>query len=97
VVDAADPSAVSDILRMNDCGPSDHIRDPAVGADRSRAAAQPDPAQAAYEERKRLYDLIEWGAAIAKFKEAYRVSTGAGYLGIGVDVSGSRMTSLPEI
>jgi tetratricopeptide (TPR) repeat protein len=37
------------------------------------AAAQPDPGQAAYEEGRRLYDLQEWDAAIAKFKEAYRL------------------------
>jgi serine/threonine-protein kinase len=36
-------------------------------------APAPDPADAAYQEARRLYDLREWDAAIAKFKEAYRI------------------------
>lgn len=42
----------------------------------AEAAAQPAPnpsADAAYQEGRRLYDLREWDAAIAKFKEAYRL------------------------
>ena len=33
----------------------------------------PSPADAAYQEARRLYDLREWDASIAKFKEAYRL------------------------
>ncbi|MCX5745195.1 MAG: tetratricopeptide repeat protein [Proteobacteria bacterium] len=32
-----------------------------------------DPAEVAYQEGKRLYDVQEWDAAIAKFKEAYKL------------------------
>lgn len=41
------------------------------------ASAQPadGPAKAAYEEGRRFYDLREWDQAIAKFKEAYRLSS----------------------
>ena len=39
-----------------------------------RAQPAPNPAaDAAYQEARRLYDLREWDAAIAKFKEAYRL------------------------
>jgi tetratricopeptide (TPR) repeat protein len=37
------------------------------------AQAPADPAEAAYQEGKRLYDLREWDQAIAKFKEAYKL------------------------
>ena len=38
------------------------------------AHAQPaDPGKAAYEEGRRLYDLHKWDAAIAQFKESYRL------------------------
>jgi tetratricopeptide (TPR) repeat protein len=38
------------------------------------AVAQPkDPAEAAYQEGRRLYDLRDWDNAIAKFKEAYKL------------------------
>ncbi len=36
-------------------------------------APSPDPADAAYQDGRRLYDLREWDAAIARFKEAYRL------------------------
>jgi len=39
----------------------------------AHAQAPADPAEAAYQEARRLYDLREWDAAIAKFKEAYRL------------------------
>ena len=35
--------------------------------------ASPSPADAAFDEGVRLYDLQDWDAAIAKFKEAYRL------------------------
>lgn len=38
-----------------------------------RTHAQPDAAEAAYREGRRLYDLHEWDAAIERFKEAYRL------------------------
>jgi tetratricopeptide (TPR) repeat protein len=45
------------------------------------AHAQPaDPADAAYREGRRLYDLREWDGAIAKFKEAYRLRSDAASL-----------------
>lgn len=37
------------------------------------AWGQPSPADVAYEEGRRLYDLREWDPAIVKFKEAYRI------------------------
>ena len=36
-------------------------------------AASADPAEDAYQEGLRLYDLREWEAAIAKFKETYKL------------------------
>jgi hypothetical protein len=44
------------------------------------AAARPkavDPATAAYKQGQRLFDLREWDAAIAKFKEAYKLRADA--------------------
>ena len=43
----------------------------ATGA--AHAQAPNAAADAAYQEGRRLYDLREWDAAIAKFKEAYRL------------------------
>ncbi len=37
------------------------------------AIAWADPADVAYEDGRRLYDLRDWDLAIAKFKEAYRL------------------------
>jgi tetratricopeptide (TPR) repeat protein len=38
------------------------------------ALAQPaDPAESAYQEGRRLYDVQDWDGAIAKFKEAYKL------------------------
>jgi hypothetical protein len=39
----------------------------------AQAPAPSAAADAAYQEARRLYDLREWDAAIAKFKEAYRL------------------------
>jgi tetratricopeptide (TPR) repeat protein len=39
-----------------------------------------DPAEAAYQEGKRLYDIQEWDQAIAKFKDAYRQRSDAASL-----------------
>jgi tetratricopeptide (TPR) repeat protein len=39
-----------------------------------------DPAEEAYQEGKRLYDLREWDQAIAKFKEAYKLRADAASL-----------------
>ena len=39
-----------------------------------------DAAEVAYQEGRRLYDLQEWDAAIAKFKEAYQVRSDAASL-----------------
>jgi hypothetical protein len=39
----------------------------------AQAPVPPNPADVALEEGRRLYDLREWDAAIAKFKEAYRL------------------------
>ncbi|MGE0549067.1 MAG: tol-pal system YbgF family protein [Kofleriaceae bacterium] len=39
----------------------------------ARAQSAADPAAAALDEGRRLYDLREWDLAIAKFKEAYRL------------------------
>lgn len=40
----------------------------------SLSHAQPtDPAEAAYQEGKKLYDVQDWDGAIAKFREAYRI------------------------
>ena len=46
----------------------------ALSAGTSAYAQAPNAAaDAAYQEARRLYDLREWDAAIAKFKEAYRI------------------------
>ncbi|MBA3540546.1 MAG: hypothetical protein H0T79_13130 [Deltaproteobacteria bacterium] len=39
-----------------------------------------DPAALAYQEGRRLYDIQEWDAAIAKFKEAYKLRSDAASL-----------------
>ncbi len=44
------------------------------------AQPAPDPAEAAYQEGRRLYDLQEWDNAIAKFKEAYAARSDAASL-----------------
>jgi tetratricopeptide (TPR) repeat protein len=51
----------------------------AIGLASRAAWSQPasDPAEVAYEEGRRLYDLREWDQAIAKFKEAYRLKPDA--------------------
>ena len=44
-----------------------------VVATHAAADTPDDPAEAAYREGRRLYDLREWDLAIAKFREAYRL------------------------
>lgn len=44
------------------------------------ASARPDRASVAYREGRRLYDLRDWDAAIAKFKEAYELRADAASL-----------------
>ncbi|HEY1818134.1 MAG TPA: tetratricopeptide repeat protein [Kofleriaceae bacterium] len=44
------------------------------------ASAHPDRAAIAYREGRRLYDLRDWDAAIAKFKEAYELRADAASL-----------------
>ncbi len=48
-----------------------------VHAQPTPAGAPADPAEVAYQEGKRLYDIQEWDQAIAKFKEAYRMRSDA--------------------
>ncbi len=44
-----------------------------LGVGVAHAQPAPDPAAAAYQEGRRLYDIREWDQAIVKFKEAYRL------------------------
>lgn len=50
-----------------------------AGAAHAQAPApgKPDPAAAAYEEGRRLYDLREWDKAIASFKRSYELAPSA--------------------